>query len=270
MPVFRVVKNANYTTMSNYHLRDKTLSLKGKGLQSMLFESAGSVAAQRKGLSEICLEGRDSINAALRELEQHGYLIRKQRRLPDGTLGGIEYWIYEKPQPCTENPDTDNPVTADPAAGEPWPENKAQIITNESSTEESITEGMGKALPPPVWAISKRFSLGWGHGKLRQEFPADWQSRLERLSEYMASTGKSYRNHLATIRSWAKKDAAEPKKQVYRHENYRFKEETAYERCYGRFSGAFYSTPGTAARTNMPVRMVCCTVPSATHPGSVK
>ena len=36
MPVFRVVKDENYTTMSNFHLRDKTLSLKAKGLQSML------------------------------------------------------------------------------------------------------------------------------------------------------------------------------------------------------------------------------------------
>ena len=41
--------------------------------------------------------------------------------------------------------------------------------------------------------------------KLKTEFP-DWQERIERLSEYIASTGKSYKNHLATIRSWAKKD----------------------------------------------------------------
>lgn len=42
--------------------------------------------------------------------------------------------------------------------------------------------------------------------KLRNEFP-DWQARVERLSEYIASTGKSYKNHLATIRTWARKDA---------------------------------------------------------------
>ena len=46
--------------------------------------------------------------------------------------------------------------------------------------------------------------------KLKAEFP-DYQERIERLSEYIASTGKSYKNHLATIRSWAKKD----KKQTY-------------------------------------------------------
>lgn len=43
-------------------------------------------------------------------------------------------------------------------------------------------------------------------GKLKAEFPADWEQRIERLSEYMASKGTKYKNHLATIRAWAKKD----------------------------------------------------------------
>ena len=42
--------------------------------------------------------------------------------------------------------------------------------------------------------------------KLKTEFPQDWQNRIERLSEYIASSGRSYKNHLATIRSWARKD----------------------------------------------------------------
>ena len=42
--------------------------------------------------------------------------------------------------------------------------------------------------------------------KLKSEFPDDWQNRIERLSEYIASSGKAYKNHLATIRAWAKKD----------------------------------------------------------------
>lgn len=50
--------------------------------------------------------------------------------------------------------------------------------------------------------------------KLRDEFP-DWEDRIERLSSYMASTGKSYKNHLATIRNWAKKDQQQPR-QAYR------------------------------------------------------
>lgn len=47
--------------------------------------------------------------------------------------------------------------------------------------------------------------------KLKTEFP-DWEARIERLSSYVASTGKSYKNHLATIRNWARKDTEQPKK----------------------------------------------------------
>ena len=46
--------------------------------------------------------------------------------------------------------------------------------------------------------------------KLKSEF-ADWEQRIERLSEYIASTGKSYKNHLATIRSWARKEKPDKK-----------------------------------------------------------
>jgi len=51
------------------------------------------------------------------------------------------------------------------------------------------------------------------YSKLITEFPLDYQDRIERLSEYIASSGKTYKNHLATIRSWAKKD--KPKEDVY-------------------------------------------------------
>ena len=50
--------------------------------------------------------------------------------------------------------------------------------------------------------------------KLKAEF-SDWQDRIERLSSYMASTGKPYKNHLATIRNWAKKDRDQNKKPDY-------------------------------------------------------
>ena len=42
--------------------------------------------------------------------------------------------------------------------------------------------------------------------KLKDEFPSDWQERIERVSEYCASKGKTYKDYLATIRSWARKD----------------------------------------------------------------
>jgi predicted phage replisome organizer len=50
--------------------------------------------------------------------------------------------------------------------------------------------------------------------KLKSEFPSDYEERIERLSSYMASTGKSYKNHLATIRNWARKDRSKTESNV--------------------------------------------------------
>ena len=50
--------------------------------------------------------------------------------------------------------------------------------------------------------------------KLKAEFPTDYEQKIERLSEYMASTGKPYKNHLATIRSWARKDKQNDKSRI--------------------------------------------------------
>ena len=56
--------------------------------------------------------------------------------------------------------------------------------------------------------------------KLKSEFPSDWEERIERLSAYMESTGKSYKNHLATIRNWARKNKDSPDKQSSRFSEY--------------------------------------------------
>ena len=54
--------------------------------------------------------------------------------------------------------------------------------------------------------------------KLKSEFPNDWEERIERLSAYMASTGKTYKNHLATIRNWARRDSESQSKRACRNE----------------------------------------------------
>ena len=76
MAVFRVEKNRNYTVMSNVHLKDKGISLKAKGLLSVILSLPEDWNYTTRGLAAICKEGVDSIGAALRELESAGYLIR--------------------------------------------------------------------------------------------------------------------------------------------------------------------------------------------------
>lgn len=101
MPVFRVEKNSNYTTMCNYHLRDQGLSLKGKGLLSMLLSLPDTWNYSVRGLSSITPDGVDGVLTALKELERLGYLERNQQRESNGRMGRAEYVIYEMPRKIT-------------------------------------------------------------------------------------------------------------------------------------------------------------------------
>src|SRR5699024_5628102 len=134
MAVYRVNKNRGYTVMANYHLRDKTLSLKAVGLLSKMLSFNDGWQFSTKGLSAICKEGPDAVLAALRELEDAGYLVRHQSRDEKGRMSSMVFEIYEKPQtglPDTEKPHTEKPDTDNPFTGKPCTENPAQLNTNQ-------------------------------------------------------------------------------------------------------------------------------------------
>ena len=139
MAVYRVNKNRGYTVMANYHLRDKTLSLKAVGLLSKMLSFNDGWQFSTKGLSAICKEGPDAVLAALRELEDHGYLIRHRQRDTKGRMSNTVFEIYEQPQPVSphrENPDVDNPDMENPHLENPHGENPAQLNTNQVITNE--------------------------------------------------------------------------------------------------------------------------------------
>ena len=97
--IVRVHKTKDYTIMANYHLRDKNLSLKAKGLLSYMLSLPDSWDYSIKGLETTLKEGREAIRAALKELEKFGYLNRKRLRDEQNRLlPGCEYIIYEKPE----------------------------------------------------------------------------------------------------------------------------------------------------------------------------
>ena len=118
MAVFRIERTRDYTVMSNHHLRDKALSLKSKGLLSMMLSLPEDWNYTTRGLAKICKEGVDAIGGALRELESAGYIVRHQMRDRQGRISDTEYVIYEQPQPKasdTPQPDTASPDTETPA-----------------------------------------------------------------------------------------------------------------------------------------------------------
>lgn len=148
MAVFRVEKTKDFTVMSNHHLRNTELSLKAKGLLSLMLSLPEDWDYTTKGLAHICKDGVDSITTALKELERHGYLTRQRLRYENGQLGDIEYMIHEKPvtaekpgvPPKRENPRQVNPGQAKPEQGEPGQENPAQLNTDPLKTKKSKTD----------------------------------------------------------------------------------------------------------------------------------
>ena len=98
MAVFRVERTRDYTVMCNHHLKDSNLSLKAKGLLSMMLSLPDEWNYTTRGLAAICKEGVDAIGKTLKELELAGYIIRRQLRGKDGRISDTEYTIFEKPR----------------------------------------------------------------------------------------------------------------------------------------------------------------------------
>ena len=127
MAVFRVEKTKDFTIMSNYHLRDKNLSLKAKGLLSQMLSLPEEWDYTLAGLAHINKESKDAIRTTILELEKAGYITRHQTTTEGGRFGSNEYVIRERPLP--HEPLTENPTTVDPQTAAPLTENPTQLNT---------------------------------------------------------------------------------------------------------------------------------------------
>ncbi len=186
MAVFRVERTNNYTVMSNHHLRDKTLSLKAKGLLSLMLSLPETWDYTLAGLARISLEGKDAIRAAVVELEKAGYIHRSQTTDKAGKFSSNEYIIREYPashepppekpssaQPLPENPTTEKPPSENPTQINKDPVKKEKIITDSVSTESFpfpsapfMTPAPAAAQPPEVKGRKRSRSIGMSQGEM--------------------------------------------------------------------------------------------------------
>ena len=139
MAVFRIERTRDYTVMSNHHLRNEKLSLKAKGLLSMMLSLPEDWNYTTRGLAKICKEGVDAIGSALRELETAGYIVRHQLRDKSWRISDTEYVIYEQPQP--KQPDTASPCTENPYLEKSDTEMPAELNIEKSNTQKQNTHG---------------------------------------------------------------------------------------------------------------------------------
>ena len=128
MPVFRVEKNKGYTVMSNYHLRDKTLSLKAKGLLSQILSLPEDWDYTLSGLCPINRESKGAIRSAVNELERAGYIERHQTTDAGGKFSSNEYIIHE------------SPISLPPSLDFPLSENPTQLNKDRVTKDQKITD----------------------------------------------------------------------------------------------------------------------------------
>lgn len=147
MAVFRVHKTKNYTLMSNHHLRDKDLSLKAKGLLSVMFSLPDSWNYSIPGLCAILKENETAVKSTIKELKATGYLIvDKKKPCKEEGRSKFEYIynIYETPHEVSDNSNNQEAffqgietLALEVPEVEHHPHNKR---TDKSITDKSITD----------------------------------------------------------------------------------------------------------------------------------
>lgn len=205
MAFLRKEHKENYTCISNDVFKSD-LSLKARGMLCTMLSLPDNWEFSENGLEAILKDGQTSVRSAIKELEGAGFLSRTRERDESGRMGRCIWIVCDYPR--FENPNLVNSNLGN----EPQLSTKQQS-TNRPSTKESST----KKEPRHKFGEYENVLLSDSDmQKLKEEFPTDWEERIERLSSYMASTGKSYKNHLATIRNWARMDKQRPSQQPRR------------------------------------------------------
>jgi hypothetical protein len=154
MAVFRVERTRDYTVMSNHHLKNRMLSLKAKGLLSIMLSLPDEWDYTLRGLAAISKEGVDAIRQAILELEEAGYIVRARSRNDKGQLSGTEYVIYEHPQPVSDSPVLESTTQENPvmdSAEKERPKHTNSLSDNTSNGYKQPTNTETAVRKTPMW-----------------------------------------------------------------------------------------------------------------------
>ena len=203
--------------MANHHLRNRELSLKAKGLLSLMLSLPEDWDYTTKGLSCICKDGVDSICATIKELEKAGYVKRRRIRDAQGRLSDLEYTIMEKPEPppyppdlpqrekpVVVNPDVVEPDVDNPELEKPHPGNHAQLSIHQENKHESTTYQFNthSFFPAGAPAEGQKDALD-EREKIKHQIEYDWlreQFRAEPIDELVEIMLEVAMNRSPTIR----------------------------------------------------------------------
>ena len=146
MPTCRVVKENNYTKISNHYLRDDSLSFQAKGLLTLMLSLPEDWDYTIAGLTKFTSDGRVCVANTIRELEERGYIRRRQNRGENGAFAQNEYWIYEVPQTEDDSAEAGNvrPDVADMVETE----SENEMMTEMERMAENVSTDVATEIVP--------------------------------------------------------------------------------------------------------------------------
>lgn len=191
-----MIEEVPVTIMSNYHLRDNSLSLKAKGLLSLLFSLPPKWFFTEKALAALCSDGVSSVQAAIKELKEHNYITIDYRRDERGRIAGSLYTIFRMPKdmprtvhspicdfPVAVNPYTDKPKMDSPKQGSPKQENETEIKTNSIKTINNKNFINKQQLENKYGKYENIQLLSSEYEKLKSLYPEKFEKALNIASE---------------------------------------------------------------------------------------
>lgn len=226
MAIFRVNKNKDYTVMSNYHLRDKNMSFKAKGLLSMMLSLPDDWDYSIKGIASISKENEKAIKIILNELKELGYLRITKLKPNETKSGRIEYIydiyemsVYKKQEYQKQGVEFQEVEKQEVEKQEV--EKVGQINTNIQNTKKQNTKKQNTDIKREYGEFKNVLLTDDDYKKLEEK---NALSQIENLSSYMASTGKRYKDHYATILNWERRDKQKQEEDKYKGMSYREQE----------------------------------------------
>lgn len=232
MAVIRVNKTTDYTVMSNFHLKDKRLNLKAKGLLSVILSLPNDWNYTIGGLVAICLESESAVKSALNDLKKYGYL-RVDKIKPNKENGGRYEYIYNIfEQPCEseviekqekeiqgveKQPLENQPIENNPLYKDTNKSNTNNKINNNKNTDNGEEQKRKRFVPPTLEEVkayclerknnvnAERFidyytSNGWYVGKTKMK---DWKAAVRTWE----NNQKNYKQQSNQNEEWHNADA---------------------------------------------------------------
>lgn len=199
MAVIRVNHNQNYTVMSNYHLRDKSLSLKAKGLLSQMLSLPPTWDYTIAGLVAINQEKQSAITSTLKELRKYGYLIVTKLMPNETESGRIEYIydIYEQPQAKQE---VEKQGIENQGVEIQGVENQVQLNTNTLNTDKLNTKNKSSRFTPPTVDEVRAYCKERKNGIDPEQFVDFYESKGWKIGNTKMKDWK------ACVRTWERRN----------------------------------------------------------------